>query len=149
MLSDNSKELALAFISHLHENDMTIERFTYHGEDTLHWEVRFQGHIVCYILLDAEKSEWTILPDNSSTSRFAEYEADDCTKGTAWKNLNICNNGHCGGCGEGTGARRLAFGREIDHVCGMAYNFTNPDAMALKLAILMVDVRKKDCVKTR
>ena len=134
----------MSFVSHMRVNNMTIERFTYHGEDTLHWEVKYQGKIVCFILLDVEKSGWTIMPDNSSTKRFADYPTDNKTKETAWKNLNICNDGHCGGCKQGTGTRRKVFGKEIDNVCGMAYNFTNPDSMALKLAIKMIDVRKED-----
>jgi len=147
VLTGNAHEYALAFVSHLQASDMLIERFTYHGEDTLHWEVRFQGKIVCYILLDAENVGWTIMPDNSSTGRFAEYSIDDAMKETAWQNLNICNDGRCGGCSQGTGARRKVFGKEIDNVCGMAYNFTNPDAMALKLAIKMMDIRKSDIIQ--
>ena len=144
VLTGKAQEYALAFVSHLRKSEMLIERFTYHGEDTLHWEVNFQEELVCYILLDAENSSWTMMPDNSSTSRFADYTIDNDMKETAWKNLNICDDGRCGGCNQGTGTRRKVFGKEIENVCGMAYNFTNPDALALKLAIKMIDVRKDD-----
>ncbi|MCL2532169.1 MAG: hypothetical protein FWE40_08450 [Oscillospiraceae bacterium] len=144
VLVGSTQEHALAFVSHLRSSDMTIRRFTYHGKDTLHWEVKFQGELVCYILLDAENSDWTMMPDNSATSRFSEYPIDNVMKETAWQNLNICNNGRCGGCKQGTGNPTMVFGKEIEHVCGMAYNFTNPDAKALQLAIKMMDVRKSD-----
>jgi len=147
ILANKAQEHALAFVSHLLANDMLIERFTYHGEDTLHWKVTLKGKIVCFILLDAENSGWTIMPDNSSTSRFADYPIDDEMKETAWRNLNICDDGRCGGCDKGTGTRKKIFGKEIDNVCGMAFNFTNPDDMALKLAIKMMDVRKGDIVE--
>jgi len=127
VLANTAQAHALAFVSHLRASDMTIKRFTYHGKDTLHWEVKFQGELVCYILLDAENAEWwSIKPDNSSTSRFADYPIDDTMKEIAWQNLAICIDGHCGGCAHGTGTPKMIFGKEIEHVCGMAYDFTNP-----------------------
>jgi len=143
VLTDNA-QYALSFVSYLRASDMLIKRFTYHGKDTLHWEVNYKGELVCYILLDAETAGWTIMPDNSATSRFANYAIDDAMRETAWQNLNICKDGHCGGCKHGTGTPKMVFGKEINDVCGMAYNFTNPDATALKLAIKMMDVRKGD-----
>ncbi|MCL2194800.1 MAG: hypothetical protein FWB76_02495 [Oscillospiraceae bacterium] len=147
VLADSQQEQALSFVSHLRASDIEIKRFTYHGKDTLHWQVKYKGELVCYILLDAEKSSWTVMPDNSATSRFADYPIDDAMKETAWQNLNICMDGQCGGCAHGTGTPKMVFGKEIAHVCGMAYNFTNPDAKALQLAIKMMDVRKGDIAK--
>jgi len=147
VLSRNAQEHALAFVSHLRASGMVITRFTYHGEDTLHWQIKFQGENAGYILLDAENAGWTVMPVNSIKARFANYEADDAMKETAWSNLNICNDGKCGGCSAGTGARRKIFGKEIDNVCPMAYNFTNPDSTALKLVIEMMGVRKSDLAK--
>jgi len=149
VLTGEAQENALAFVSHLRANDMLIERFVYHGEDKRHWEIKFKDEIVCYVLLndpDDETISWTIMPDNSSTNRFAEFQADDDLKEIAWNNLNICHNGNCGGCSQGTGTRKKIFGKEIDNVCGMAYNFTNPDIMALKLAKKMMDIRKSEVI---
>ena len=42
VLTGAAQENALSFVSHLLANDMQVGRFTYHGEDTLHWEVKFQ-----------------------------------------------------------------------------------------------------------
>ena len=145
VLNGEAKENALSFVSHLLANDMRIERFTYHGENTLHWEVKFQEELVCYILLDSENSGWTIMPDISSTEKFADFQADEELKEIAWKNANVCHDGNrCGSCANGRGTRIRIFGKEIDDVCGMAYCFANPDANALKLVRIMVDVRKSD-----
>jgi hypothetical protein len=147
MLIGDTRRNALEFVAFLRTNNMSIERFTYHGEDTFHWEVKYMDELVCYVLLDAEDSGWTIMPDNSSTGRFADYPIDETMKEIAWKNLNICVDGRCGGCDRGTGKRQMVFGKEIENVCPMAYNFTNPDTNALKLAIKMMDVRKRDIEK--
>lgn len=145
VLTGDAQENARSFISHLQESDMSIERFTYHGEDMLHWEITFQEDLVCYILLDAETSGWTIMPDSSSTERFADFPADDEIKAIAWENVNICHDeNRCGSCKNGRGTRIKIFGKEFDDVCGMAYNFTNPDDAAVKLAKKMMDVRKED-----
>ena len=150
ILTSDAKENALSFVSHLRASDMQINRFTYHGEDTLHWEIKFQDQLVCYILLDAENPGWTILPDSSSTERFADYQADDEIKEIAWQNANVCHDGNrCGSCANGRGTRIRIFGKEIDDVCGMAYCFTNPDANALKLVRTMMDVRKSDILGKR
>ena len=88
------------------------------------------------------------LPDNSATSRLEDYQADEDIKEAAWKNINICHDGNrCGSCKTGRGTRIKIFGKEFDDVCGMAYNFTNPDIKALKLAIKMMDVRKNDILR--
>ena len=148
VLSDDTQKDALSFVSHLQANDMRIERFTYHGEDTLHWEVKFQEKLVCYILLNPENPGWTIMPDNSSTARFADFQADDDIKEVAWKNINICHDGNrCGSCANGRGTRIRIFGKEFDDVCGMAYSFTNPDTAALGLAKKMMDIRKTDILE--
>jgi hypothetical protein len=145
ILTGDAQENALSFVSHLRTSDMQIERFTYHGEDTLHWEVKFQKGLVCYILLDSENSGWTIMPDNSSTERFSDFQADEDIREIAWKNINICHDGNrCGSCNNGRGTRIKIFGKEFDDVCGMAYSFTNPDFLALKLAKRMMDIRKSD-----
>jgi hypothetical protein len=144
VLVGDTQKNASDFIAFLRGNDMFIERFTYHGDDTLHWIIKYSDNLVCYVLLDDERQGWTIMPDNSSTGRFADYPIDEAMKEIAWKNLNICVDGRCGGCGEGTGKRLMIFGKEIENVCPMAFNFTNPDALALKLAMKMMDVRKSD-----
>ena len=144
VLSGNTQERALAFVTYLRTNDMAIIRFTYHGKDTLHWEVKYKGKLVCYILLDAENSGWTIKPDHSAASRFADYPIDDAMKEIAWQNLAVCVNGQCGGCEKGTGITLMTFGKEIENVCPMPYEFTNPNDFALRLAIKMMDVRKAD-----
>ena len=150
VLTEEAQKNALAFVAHLRASEMLIERFVYHGEDKRHWQIKYKDEIVCYILLndpDDETMSWTIMPDNSSTNRFAEFQADENIRETAWKNLNICHNGNCGGCSQGTGTRKKIFGKEIDNVCGMAYNFTNPSVMALELAKLMMDTRKNDILE--
>jgi hypothetical protein len=85
------------------------------------------------------------MPDNSSTGRFADFQASDDIKEIAWRNINICHDGNrCGSCVNGRGTRIKIFGKEFDDVCGMAYTFTNPDVMALELVKIMMDVRKSD-----
>ena len=146
-LKDDAQANALAFVAHLRTCDMRIEKFEFHGKDKLHWEVKYKGELVCYILINApdENFGWTIMPEGSLTSRFADYPLDDAWKEVAWNNLNICHDGNrCGSCAEGRGKRIKICGKEFDDVCGMAYNFTNPDAMALELAKKMMDIRKSD-----
>ena len=141
------KDNALSFVAYLRSNDMQINRFTYHGEDMLHWEVKFQDQLVCYILLDSENSGWIVMLDISSTERFADYDADDDIKETAWKNINICHDGNrCGSCENGRRTNIKIFGKVFDDVCGMAYNFTNPDEMSLTLLKKMIDIRKNDII---
>jgi hypothetical protein len=146
ILTGEAQENALTFVAHLRAKDMQIERFKFYGEDKLHWEIKYKDKILCYILINApdETFGWTIMPDNGSTSRFADFQLDEEMKEVAWKNLNICHDGRCGGCSEGTGRRIKVFGKEIENVCPMAYNFTNPDNMALKLAMKMMGIRKSD-----
>ena len=145
-LSGEAQDNALEFAAYLRASDMLIEKFDFYGEDKLHWEVKYRDKIVCYILIeDSEETvSWMIMPDNSSTKRFADFQADEHIKEIAWNNLNICHSGNCGGCKQGTGSRRRILGKEIDNVCGMAFNFTNPDSAALEWVKKMMDIRKND-----
>ena len=147
-LTGDAQENASTFVAHLRAADMQIEKWEFY-EGKLHWEVKYNDNLVCYILINApdETFGWTIMPDNSATSRFADFQAEDDIKEAAWKSINICHDGNrCGSCKNGRGTRLKIFGKEFDDVCGMAYNFTNPDIMALKLAMKMMDIRKNDII---
>ncbi len=135
MLEGGARANALDFIAFLRGKGIPL------GEGDTYWDVSLNGENVCFLWIDGQEAApgpWTIWSDQMPDT-FADAQAEQGVRETAWANVNICGN--CGGCDNVGGTRKRVLGREFDHLCNSTLAFTNPDADALDCAKRMMEIR--------
>ena len=145
MLTGNTRKKALDFVSFLRAREMLLERGGGYWADKCYWGAWFDGEPVCTFLIGAEEARqapdnFIIWSDNSGSGWYENAEIDEQSKEIFWQNVDIC--GSCGFCPGGTG--KTVFSREFDSVCTTTFRFDNPNADAIKCAMIMAELRKND-----
>lgn len=150
-LIGDTQRNALAFVAYLSTNEiLSVRLATGYWEDKLYFVCSYRGKSVCYILINGyEEGSWVIWSDDSGSNWFEEFPLDEHTKEIAWRNVDVCTGGNCAGCSNpGRGTRKTIFGKEINHVCGTAMKFINPDAETVECMKRIFEMRKNDILET-
>ena len=146
-LKGDAQKSALDLITHIRasEGSGTFTIDIHDENDESGWNVSDLGFIII-TGSDDFPGPWTMWLNADNIGEHGESSINEHIKEFAWAHISPC--GSCGGqCSPGT--RTVVFGKTFENVCQHNLIFVNPDAKAVAFMKQIVDIRKRDVLKSK